>query len=84
MKTPTRDLGYRAYQAVTGKITPEEMTRFNIREIADPQEAIKLVNGENSILDIKYILDAQYSRETTLTSLTGYFNALKQAGIVSF
>ncbi len=84
IKTPVRDLGYRAYQAIIGRIPQEEMAKFNIREIADPQEAIKLVNGENSILDIKYILDAQYSRETSLAALTGYFNALKQAGIVSF
>ena len=84
LKSPTRDLGYRAYQTVLGRLSQEEMAKFNIRDIADPQEALKLVNGENSILDIKYILDAQYSRETTVVALTGYFNALKQAGIVSY
>ena len=84
LKTRPQEFGYRAYQTVLGRIPQEEMTKLNMREIADPQEAIKLVNGENSILDIKYILDAQYSRETSITALTGFFNALKQAGIVSF
>lgn len=84
LKTPTRDLGYRAYQSISSGIPRETMSRFNIRDVADPQEAIKLADGRNSILDIKYILDAQYENETTLTALTGYFNALKEAGVVTF
>ncbi|MFO7575004.1 MAG: M28 family peptidase [Bacteroidales bacterium] len=84
LKTPVRDMGYRAYQTVISSVSQEEMAKFNIREIADPQEAVKLVNGRNSILDIKYILDSQYSRETSVGALTGYFNALRHAGIVSF
>jgi len=80
----TRDLGYRAYQNVNSKLPQEEMGSFNIRDIADVQEAIKLANGKNSLLDIKYILDSQYGRETTLTALTGYFSLLKKTGIVTF
>ena len=80
----TRDAGYRMYQTLNSKIAPADLTLFNIREIADPHEALKLANGRNSILDIKYILDAQYSRETSCEALTSWFNALKKAGVVTF
>ncbi|MBE0674064.1 MAG: M28 family peptidase [Bacteroidales bacterium] len=84
MKLMTRDTGYRAYQAISSKIPAAELAKFNMRGIADPQEALKLADGKNSILDIKYILDAQYSRETSLESLTAFFNALEAVSVIGF
>lgn len=79
-----RDSGYRGYQSIIGRIPQEEMANINLREIADPQEALKLINGINSLLDIKFILDSQYSRETSLAVLTGFFNGLRKAGVTDF
>jgi aminopeptidase YwaD len=76
--------GYGAYQAINSRITAEARTKFDMRGIADAQEALKLINGKNSILDIKYILDSQYSRETDIQALTGWMNALREAGILTF
>jgi hypothetical protein len=84
MKVVTRDTGYRAYQSISSKIPAAEMSKINIRSIASPEEALKLANGSNSILDIKYILDAQYSRETSLESLNAFFNALESIRVTGF
>jgi aminopeptidase YwaD len=77
-------LGYGAYQEINRRIPAETRSGIDMRSIADPQEAIKLVNGSNTILDIKYILDSQYSRETDLKALTAFFDALKGIDILSY
>jgi aminopeptidase YwaD len=77
-------LGYGAYQAINGKIPAEKRGGIDMRSIADLQEAVKLVNGKNSLLDIKHILDSQYARETELNALRAFYDALEGIEILSY
>ena len=52
--------------------------------IANTTELCALVNGKNSALDIKKMLDTQYSSETDLESVLNYLNLLKENGLVSY
>jgi len=83
-KTDPTTLGYGAYQNINAGIPADVRAKIDIRKIADPAEALKLVNGKNSLLDIKQILDSQYSAETDLRALKGFFGALVGTGILKY
>jgi aminopeptidase YwaD len=79
-----RDLGYEGYNQKTEKLSQEIRDKFRVSGVADLQEAAKLINGKNSLLDIKYILDSQNKIESSLSGLENYLNQLKAAGIIRF
>jgi aminopeptidase YwaD len=79
-----KSIGYGAYQIINGRIPAETRAKIDMRSISDVHEALKLVNGDNSLLDIKLLLDSQYSRETDINALKSYFEALKGIGILEF
>ena len=79
-----RDLGYEGYNDRIDKLDRDIKNKYQAIGIADRSEAVRLINGKNTILEIKYILDAQNSRETSIEGLQNYFYLLKEAGLVRF
>jgi hypothetical protein len=79
-----RDLGYEGYNQNIDKLSKEIKDRYTITGVADDLEAAKLINGKNSLLDIKYLLDCQNKIETSLSGLESYLNLLREAGIIRF
>jgi hypothetical protein len=79
-----RDLGYRGYNDSVNKLPSDVRNKYKVMDIADISEACKLINGSNSILDIKYIIDSQENTETSVNGLLNYFSLLKEAGIIKF
>jgi aminopeptidase YwaD len=77
-----RDLGYDGYAEKLNKLTDEVKKKFPVTGVPDRDEAARLINGKNSVMDIKYILDAQNKGETSADGLFNYFNQLKEAGII--
>jgi aminopeptidase YwaD len=77
-----RDLGYEGYLKKIENLTPETKTKYKVNNVADISEAARLVNGRNSILDIKYLIDCQNQNESSLSGLENYFNQLKAAGLI--
>lgn len=69
--------GYREY-------LPRTQTTRGQRESRrlDRSELQLLINGKNSILDIKNLLDAQAERRTDLQDVMNYVETLKTAGLV--
>ena len=47
-------------------------------------ELLLLINGKNSVLQIKEMLDAQYEKSSDLESVLNYIMRLKSAGLVRF
>jgi len=76
--------GYRGYSQFINKVPKEERDKYPYgrRDIASTSELQSLINGKLSILDIKRMLDAQYSRESKLQSVLNYIQVLKLAGLV--
>jgi hypothetical protein len=52
--------------------------------VVDVSEAAKLINGKNSFMEIKHIIDSQNRGETSIEGLQNYFNLLKEAGLIRF
>jgi hypothetical protein len=79
-----RDLGYEGYFEKISKLSQEVKDKYRATGVADVSEVAKLINGKNSLLDIKYLIDCQYKNESSLTGIENYLNQLKAAGIVKF
>jgi aminopeptidase YwaD len=79
-----RDLGYDGYSEKLDKLSAEIKDKYKVTGVADAAEAAKLINGRNSLLDIKYLIDCQNKIESSLTGLENYMNLLKAAGIIRF
>lgn len=79
-----RDLGYEGYNQKTDKLSQEIKDKYKTTGLADASEAAKLINGKNSLLDIKYLLDCQNKNESSLTGLENYMRLLREAGIIKF
>lgn len=43
-----------------------------------------LINGKRSVLEIRNMLDVQYSRKSNLESVMNYIQILKLAELISF
>jgi aminopeptidase YwaD len=64
---------------------PEDVqVKYPYKKIANTTELCALINGNNSVLDMKKMLDAQYNRETELQDVINYLELLKIKGLVSF
>jgi len=79
-----RDLGYEGYNEKIDALAEEIKNKYRASGVADKSEAARLINGKNSLPDIKYILDSQSRSETSIEGLQNYFNLLKEAGLVRF
>ena len=79
-----KEKGYRGYREFITKIPKEESDKYPYgrRDIGSTSELQCLINGKRSVLDIKHMLDAQYSRESKLQSVINYIQILKLAGLV--
>jgi aminopeptidase YwaD len=79
-----REKGYRGYQEFIRKVPAEESKKYPYgrRDIGSTSELQCLIDGKRSVLDIKNMLDAQYSRESKLQSVINYIQILKLAGLV--
>jgi hypothetical protein len=80
----TKKLTESAYGVERGtRNLPNEIrAKFPVREIADASEFTKLINGRNSVLDIKILLDAQNRRESGLQDIINYLELFKVLGLV--
>ena len=65
-------------------LSSEIKDKYRVTGVADASEAAKLINGKNSLLDIKYLIDCQNQNETSLSGLENYMNQLREAGIIRF
>jgi hypothetical protein len=84
LSTDPRDLGYEGYNEKIDNLEENIKNKYRSTGVADRTEAARLINGKNSILDIKHIIDSQNERETSAEGLQNYFNLLKEAGLVRF
>ncbi|MBL7094197.1 M28 family peptidase [candidate division KSB1 bacterium] len=77
-------LGFRESRKMFNDIPKEERDKFPYgrRNIASTRELQLLINGKNSILDIKNYLDVQYQRKSDLQSVLNYIEVLKLVGLV--
>jgi len=76
--------GYRGYRTFIDQIPESEKEKFpyDRRSISNMSELQRLINGKNSILDIKWMLDAQSSRKSDLQKVMNYLEILKLAGLI--
>jgi hypothetical protein len=79
-----KENGYRGYLEFIRKVPAEESKKYpySRRDIGSTSELQCLINGKRSILEIKNMLDAQYSRESKLQAVINYIQILKLAGLV--
>lgn len=66
------------------ELPKEILEKYSYRNIASTTELCTLINGSNSALDIKKMLDTQYSRESDLQSIINYLHLLKVKGLITF
>ena len=78
------DLGYQGLNEKLRELPANVKDRYNFNGIPDPYEALACINGVNSVLDIKYILDAQNSGETDLGALMNVFRLVREMGLIRF
>jgi hypothetical protein len=76
--------GYGGYREYMEKVPVETRERLKItpRSYFGASELQLLINGKNTILDIKNMLDAQNERRMDLQDILNYVEFLKIAGLV--
>jgi hypothetical protein len=79
-----RQLGFNVFNEKIAGLSDEVKNRYPVKGIPDREEAAACINGKNSILDIKYLLDAQFEADTNLEGLINYLNQLREAGFIKF
>ena len=63
-------------------LSKEVLDKFPYRGVASTGELTKLINGKNSILDMKKMLDIQYSRASDLQAIINYLELLKMLELI--
>jgi aminopeptidase YwaD len=77
--------GYQGYREAITAIPAEIRTKYPyVAGVGNTGELNLLINGKHSVLDIKKLLDAQYTRKSTLEGIMNYLQNLKAAGLVEF
>lgn len=79
-----RTIGFDGFNEKVRELPDDIKSKYPISGLPDRAEAAACINGKNSVLEIKYLLDSQYSAETNLEGLINYFNQLKEAGFIKF
>ncbi len=81
-ETPlVKEGGYREYQNII-RGSSGQAGRARGRNRMNTSELQLLINGKNSALDIKKMLDAQSSRKTDLQAILDYLDVLEKAGLI--
>jgi hypothetical protein len=81
-----KENGYREYRTFIDQVPKEERDRYPYGRdgIPSTSELQCLINGKRTVLEIKNMLDVQYSRKANLESVMNYIQVLKLAGLTSF
>ena len=66
------------------ELPQEILTRFPYKNLASTTELCALINGKNSALDIKKMLDTQFKNESELQSIINYLELLKKKELIVF
>jgi hypothetical protein len=66
------------------EIPKETLDKYPYRDISSTTELCTLVNGKNSVLDMKKMLDSQFKQESDLQSIINYLELLKMKELVAF
>ncbi|NOR76775.1 MAG: hypothetical protein GQ525_16655, partial [Draconibacterium sp.] len=66
------------------ELSKETIDKYSYRSIASTTELCALINGNNSVLDIKKMLDTQYKKESDLQDIINYLELLKMKDLVIF
>ncbi len=77
-----KESGYNGYRQFMPKLSREQMMT-TYRDIANTGELERLCNGKHNALQIKQMLDTQYTKESSLQAILDYIDVLKTAGLVS-
>ncbi len=83
-KSDPADLGYEGLNEKLRDLPGNLKDRYSFYGIPDPFEALACINGKNSVLDIKYILDVQNKTETDLEELMNVFRLARDMGLIKF
>jgi hypothetical protein len=78
--------GYRGYSEFVDAVPADKKKEFpyNRRSVGNTRELNLLINGKNSVLDIKSLLDAQTQTKSELGAIFNYLEVLKLAGLIEF
>ncbi|MBU4330515.1 MAG: M28 family peptidase [Acidobacteria bacterium] len=81
-----REKGYRGYREYLDAVPEDVQKKYAYRRgnIAGTSELQCLINGKNSILDIKLLLDSQFEKESVLKDILHYMELLKAAGLITY
>lgn len=64
---------------------PEEtLEKYSYKKISRTSELTKLINGKNSVLDIKKMLDTQYKTESDIQHIINYLELLKLKELIRY
>ena len=76
--------GYGGPREFINQVPRDERKKYpyGFRDIANTRELQLLINGKNSVLDIRNMLDIQHQRKSKLQSIINYIEVLKLAGLV--
>jgi len=79
-----RQDGYQGWRAYLQEVLEDARQRYPYgnRDIASTSELQLLIDGHNSVLDIKKMLDAQNRTTSDLQAIINYIEILKLAGLV--
>jgi aminopeptidase YwaD len=74
--------GYQGYRQFLDAVPQEQRAKFPVGRDLDTAELQRLVNGRNSALDIKRMLDAQSESRADLQGVLNYLEVLSMAGLI--
>ena len=66
------------------KVDEKTKNGFMLKGRIDVYEAALCINGKNSVLDIKYLLDAQGRYPCSISDIINLFRRFEAAGIIKF
>ncbi len=81
----TRD-GYGGWRAHLNEVMADgrQQYPYDAGDIADTREVNLLINGQNSVLDIKKMLDGQHRTTSDLQAIINYIEILRLAGLAEW
>jgi aminopeptidase YwaD len=74
--------GYDYLGSKLDNLAPEIKSRYPVAGYVDTGEAALCINGINSVMDIKYLLDAQRNDVTSIRDLLNFFRRMEAAGLI--
>jgi hypothetical protein len=82
LKESRKGKGFGYLRSKINGLSQEVITDYPINGYIDYEEAALCINGKNSILDIKFLLDAQRNDMTSLKDLLNFFKRMEAAGLI--